>query len=50
MGFVKLFEVDVSCVYVDFVGLNYMVYGLDVYLDGVSVMDCVLEFVIDLEK
>ena len=39
MGLARLLEVDASRVHVDFAGLNHMVYGLDVYLDGVSVMD-----------
>ena len=47
MGLAKLLEVDASRVHVDFAGLNHMVYGLDVYLDGVSVMDSVLELVTD---
>ena len=46
MGLAKLLEVDASRVHVDFAGLNHMVYGLDVYLDGVSVMG-VLELVTD---
>ena len=50
MGLAKLLEVDASRVHVDFAGLNHMVYGLDVYLDGVSVMDRVLELVTDPEK
>ena len=50
MGLARLLEVDASRVHVDFAGLNHMVYGLDVYLDGVSVMDRVLELVTDPEK
>ncbi|EMA6342512.1 6-phospho-beta-glucosidase [Bacillus cytotoxicus] len=50
MGLAKLFEVDASRIQVDFAGLNHMVYGLDVYLDGVSVMDRVLELVTDPEN
>ncbi|MBJ8096480.1 6-phospho-beta-glucosidase, partial [Bacillus cereus] len=49
-GLARLLEVDASRVHVDFAGLNHMVYGLDVYLDGVSVMDRVLELVTDPEK
>lgn len=50
MGLARLLEVDASRVHVDFAGLNHMVYGLDVYLDGVSVMDRVLELVTDPEN
>ncbi|MDC2866146.1 6-phospho-beta-glucosidase [Bacillus sp. BP-3] len=50
MGLAKILEVDSSRVHVDFAGLNHMVYGLDVYVDGVSVMDRVLELVADPEK
>ncbi|PEA52748.1 6-phospho-beta-glucosidase [Bacillus pseudomycoides] len=50
MGLAKILEVDRSRVHVDFAGLNHMVYGLDVYVDGVSVMDRVLEFMTDPEK
>lgn len=38
-----LLEVDHSRVRIDFAGLNHMVYGLDIYLDGVSVKDRVIE-------
>src|SRR5690606_24860061 len=34
---------------IDFAGLNHMVYGLDIYLDGVSVKDKVIEMVTDLD-
>ncbi|MDP7979468.1 6-phospho-beta-glucosidase [Bacillus multifaciens] len=50
MELAKILAVDSSRVHVDFAGLNHMVYGLDVYVDGVSIMDCVLEFMTDPEK
>lgn len=43
MGIAKLLEVDHSRIRIDFAGLNHMVYGLDVYLDGVSVKDKVID-------
>ncbi|WP_404455363.1 6-phospho-beta-glucosidase [Oceanobacillus kapialis] len=43
MGTAKLLDVDHSRIRIDFAGLNHMVYGLDVYLDGVSVKDRVME-------
>ncbi|HDX9587110.1 TPA: 6-phospho-beta-glucosidase [Bacillus pseudomycoides] len=50
MELAKILAVDPSRVHVDFAGLNHMVYGLDVYVDGVSIMDRVLEFMTDPEK
>lgn len=44
MGIAKLLKVDHSRVRIDFAGLNHMVYGLDVYVDGVSVKNEVIEF------
>ncbi|MEY2239799.1 6-phospho-beta-glucosidase [Bacillus altitudinis] len=43
MGIAKALDVDVERIEVQFAGLNHMVYGLDVYLDGVSIMDEVLD-------
>ncbi|MCF3944202.1 6-phospho-beta-glucosidase [Oceanobacillus alkalisoli] len=43
MGIAKLLDVEHSRVRIDFTGLNHMVYGLDVYVDGVSVKDEVIE-------
>ncbi|KOA80288.1 diacetylchitobiose-6-phosphate hydrolase [Bacillus stratosphericus] len=43
MGIAKALDVDVERIEVQFAGLNHMVYGLDVYLDGVSIMDQVLD-------
>ncbi|CAH2717446.1 putative 6-phospho-beta-glucosidase [Neobacillus rhizosphaerae] len=47
MGIAKLLDVDPSRVRIDFAGLNHMVYGLDVYVDGESVKDQVIEFLTD---
>lgn len=44
MGIAKLLNVDHSSVRIDFAGLNHMVYGLDVFVDGVSVKDKVIDF------
>ena len=43
MGVAKALDVDVSRIEVQFAGLNHMVFGLDVFLDGVSVKDQVIE-------
>ncbi|MCW4359320.1 6-phospho-beta-glucosidase LicH [Bacillus altitudinis] len=43
MGIAKALDVDVERIEVQFAGLNHMIYGLDVYLDGVSIMDQVLD-------
>ncbi|MBD3858974.1 6-phospho-beta-glucosidase [Bacillus sp. 28A-2] len=43
MGIAKALDVDVERIEVQFAGLNHMVYGLDVYLDGVSIMNQVLD-------
>jgi 6-phospho-beta-glucosidase len=47
MGIAELLNVDHSRIRIDFAGLNHMVFGLDVYLDGVSVKDKVLEMIMD---
>lgn len=49
MAVAKLLNVDHSRIRIDFAGLNHMVYGLDVYLDGVSVMDEVIKKLSELE-
>lgn len=46
----ELFNVDPSRVRIDFAGLNHMVYGLDVYLDGVSVKDQVIKMLAEREE
>ncbi|PRS59398.1 6-phospho-beta-glucosidase [Bacillus sp. GBSW19] len=43
MGIAKALDVDVERIEVQFAGLNHMVYGLDVYLDGGSIKDQVLD-------
>ncbi|WP_152655734.1 6-phospho-beta-glucosidase [Oceanobacillus sp. CFH 90083] len=50
MGIAKLLDVDHSRIHIDFAGLNHMVYGLDVYLDGVSVKGEVLQKLADPEN
>ena len=50
MGVAKLLDVDFSRIRIDFAGLNHMVYGIDVYLDGVSVKDKVIELLTDPEN
>lgn len=50
MGIAKLLDVDHSRIRIDFAGLNHMVYGLDVYLDGVSVKEEVIEKLSDPEN
>nr|WP_263327684.1 6-phospho-beta-glucosidase [Neobacillus sp. Marseille-Q6967] len=50
MGIAKLMNVDHSKVRIDFAGLNHMVYGLDVYVDGVSVKDQVIELLTNPEN
>ncbi|OIJ12098.1 6-phospho-beta-glucosidase [Anaerobacillus alkalilacustris] len=47
MGIAKLLDVDHSRIRIDFAGLNHMVYGLDVYVDGVSVREEVIEKLTD---
>ncbi|WP_312470370.1 6-phospho-beta-glucosidase [Neobacillus sp.] len=47
MGIAKLLDVEHSRVRIDFAGLNHMVYGLDVYVDGESVKAQVIEFLTD---
>ncbi|MER2256742.1 MAG: 6-phospho-beta-glucosidase, partial [Priestia megaterium] len=47
MGIAKLLDVDHSRIRIDFAGLNHMVYGLDVYVDGVSVKDQVIDLLSD---
>lgn len=43
MGIAKLLEVESSRVHVDFAGLNHMVFGLNVYLDGKNITPDFLE-------
>jgi len=50
MGIAKLLDVDHSRLRIDFAGLNHMVYGLDIYLDGVSVKEHVWGMLSDPEN
>ncbi|MFD2972320.1 6-phospho-beta-glucosidase [Peribacillus deserti] len=50
MGVAKLLDVEHSRVRIDFAGLNHMVFGLDVYVDGVSVKDQVISMITDPDK
>ncbi|MCG5103736.1 6-phospho-beta-glucosidase [Oceanobacillus alkalisoli] len=50
MGVAELLDVDKSRIRIDFAGLNHMVYGMEVYLDGVSVKEKVLELLADPEN
>ncbi|GIN85116.1 putative 6-phospho-beta-glucosidase [Heyndrickxia sporothermodurans] len=43
MGIAKAIDVDASRVHIDFAGLNHMVFGLNVYLDGVNILDKVID-------
>ncbi|MEF7561646.1 6-phospho-beta-glucosidase [Bacillus infantis] len=47
MGIAKLLDVEHSRIRIDFAGLNHMVYGLDVYLDGESVKGKVIDLLTD---
>ncbi|WP_391559959.1 6-phospho-beta-glucosidase [Robertmurraya sp.] len=50
MGVAKLLGVDHSRVRIDFAGLNHLVYGLDVFVDGVSVKKEVISLLTDPDK
>jgi 6-phospho-beta-glucosidase len=50
MGAAKLLNVEHSRIRIDFAGLNHMVYGLDVYLDGVSVKQRVIDLITHPEQ
>ncbi|GEM02897.1 6-phospho-beta-glucosidase [Halolactibacillus halophilus] len=50
MGVSKLLDVDHSRVRIDFAGLNHMVYGLNVFLDGENVTKHVVEKLTDPEQ
>jgi 6-phospho-beta-glucosidase len=50
MGAAKLLNVEHSRIRIDFAGLNHMVYGLDVYLDGVSVKQKVINLITHPEQ
>jgi 6-phospho-beta-glucosidase len=50
MGIAKLLGVEHNRVRIDFAGLNHMVYGLDVFVDGVSVKNQVISLITDPKK
>lgn len=50
MGVAKLLGVDHSRVRIDFAGLNHLVYGLDVFVDGKSVKKEVISLLTNPEK
>lgn len=50
MGVSKLLDVDHSRIRIDFAGLNHMVYGLNVFLDGENVTEHVVEKLTDPEQ
>lgn len=47
MGIAKLLDVSHSRIRINFAGLNHMVYGFDVFLDGISVKKVVLDKLTD---
>lgn len=47
MGIAKALKVEPNRVHVDFAGLNHMVFGLNVYLDGESILDKVIDSMAD---
>ncbi|GIN86390.1 6-phospho-beta-glucosidase [Heyndrickxia sporothermodurans] len=50
MTIARLLNVETERVYIEFAGLNHLLYGIDVYLDGKSVLDEVLSIMGDPEK
>jgi 6-phospho-beta-glucosidase len=50
MGVSKLLDVDHNRIRIDFAGLNHMVYGLNVFLDGANVTESVVEKLTDPEQ
>ncbi|WP_191566893.1 6-phospho-beta-glucosidase [Metabacillus idriensis] len=50
MGAAKILNVEHSRIRIDFAGLNHMVYGLDVYLDGKSVKQQVIDLITNPEQ
>lgn len=49
-GVAELMKVEPDRVRIDFAGLNHMVYGLDVFVDGKSVKDQIIEMISDPDK
>ncbi|WP_433744338.1 6-phospho-beta-glucosidase [Falsibacillus pallidus] len=50
MTIAKMLQTEVHRVHIDFAGLNHLLYGLDVFIDGKSVMNDVLNIFADPEK
>lgn len=50
MGIAKMLDATPDRVHIDFAGLNHMVYGLDVYLDGEKVTENVLDLMTNPDK
>ncbi|MFE7061346.1 6-phospho-beta-glucosidase [Sutcliffiella sp. NPDC057660] len=50
MGAAKLLDVEHSRVRIDFAGLNHLVYGLDVFVDGISVKEKLITLLSDPDK
>lgn len=50
MNIAKLLGVEADRVFIDFAGLNHMVYGLHVYLDGQEITDKVIEMMTSNEQ
>lgn len=49
-GVAELMKVEPDRVRIDFAGLNHMVYGLDVFVDGESVKDQIIDMISDPDK
>lgn len=47
MAVARMLSVDKSRLRIDFAGLNHMVFGLDVFLDGISIRDKILTLMAD---
>lgn len=50
MTVARLLNIETDKVHIDFAGLNHLVYGLNVYIDGVNKTDEVIEILTDPEK
>src|SRR5690625_3315671 len=50
MKIAELLNVDHSRILIDFAGLNHMIYGLDVYLDGKSIKEEIFRKITDQES
>ena len=45
-----MLEVEADRIHIDFAGLNHMVFGLDVYLDGQRITEQVLDLITSGEQ